>query len=131
MFKTYEGGNLMKKIVIVGLGNAGSQVANKAAKTYPDLWDCIYVNSSEADLAMVDSDEALKFKIGDRDQIEGSGKNRAKMKEDLKTYEKKVSEWDDYVKSIEDRYYKQFSKMESAMTKLNSQQNYISSMFGM
>ncbi|MCR5602650.1 MAG: flagellar filament capping protein FliD, partial [Lachnospiraceae bacterium] len=53
-----------------------------------------------------------------------------KMKEDLKTYEKKVSDWDDYVKSVEDRYYKQFSKMESAMTKLNSQQSYISSMFG-
>ena len=54
-----------------------------------------------------------------------------KMKSDLTTLEKKVTEWDDYVKSIEDRYYKQFSKMESAMTKLNSQQNYISSMFGM
>ena len=45
--------------------------------------------------------------------------------------EYKVSDWDDYVKSIEDRYYKQFSKMESAMTKLNSQQNYVASMFGM
>ncbi len=54
-----------------------------------------------------------------------------KMKSDMTTLEKKVSEWDDYVKSVEDRYYKQFSKMESAMTKLNSQQSYISSMFGM
>ena len=61
----------------------------------------------------------------------GSFYDDKKMKEDMKTYEKKVSDWDDYVKSIEDRYYKQFSKMESAMTKLNSQQNYISSMFGM
>ena len=53
------------------------------------------------------------------------------MKSDITKYEKKVADWDEYVKSIEDRYYKQFSKMESAMTKLNSQQNYISSMFGM
>ena len=53
------------------------------------------------------------------------------MKSDIKIYEKKVSDWDNYVKEIEDRYYKQFAKMESAMTKLNSQQNYISSMFGM
>ncbi len=61
----------------------------------------------------------------------GSFYDDKKIKSDIKTYEKKVSDWDDYVKSIEDRYYKQFSKMESAMTKLNSQQNYISSMFGM
>ena len=54
-----------------------------------------------------------------------------KMKSDITTLEKKVSDWDDYVKSVEDRYYKQFSKMESAMTKLNSQQSYISGMFGM
>ena len=73
-----------KKIALIGLGNAGSQVCAAANKKYPDLWDCIYINSSEADLAMVDVDDALKFKIGDRDQIEGSGKNRSKMKEYLK-----------------------------------------------
>ncbi len=52
------------------------------------------------------------------------------MKTDLEKYESQVTKWDDYVKSIEDRYYQQFSKMEAAMTKLNSQQNYIASMFG-
>ncbi len=61
----------------------------------------------------------------------GSFYDDKKMKSDITTLEKKVSDWDAYVKSIEDRYYKQFSKMESAMTKLNSQQSYISSMFGM
>ena len=60
----------------------------------------------------------------------GSYYDDKQMKTDISKYEKKVSDWDDYVKSIEDRYYKQFSKMESAMTKLNSQQNYIASMFG-
>ncbi|HAL02888.1 MAG TPA: hypothetical protein DCP07_05965 [Lachnospiraceae bacterium] len=60
----------------------------------------------------------------------GSYYDDKQMKTDISRFEKKVSDWDDYVKSIEDRYYKQFSKMESAMTKLNSQQSYISSMFG-
>ena len=60
----------------------------------------------------------------------GSFYDDKQMKTDLEKYESKVTKWDDYVKSIEDRYYKQFSKMESAMTKLNSQQNYIASMFG-
>ena len=60
----------------------------------------------------------------------GSYYDDKQMKSDITKYEKKVSDWDDYVKSIEDRYYKQFSKMESAMTKLNSQQTYLSNMFG-
>ncbi len=30
----------------------------------------------------------------------------------------------------EDKYYKQFSKMESAMAKLQSQQTYLSGLFG-
>ncbi len=60
----------------------------------------------------------------------GSYYDDKQMKSDITKYEKKVSDWDEYVKEIEDRYYKQFSKMESAMTKLNSQQNYIASMFG-
>ena len=60
----------------------------------------------------------------------GSYFDDKQMKADITKYEKKVADWDEYVKSIEDRYYKQFSKMESAMTKLNSQQNYLAGMFG-
>ncbi len=60
----------------------------------------------------------------------GSYFDDKQMKNDVTKYEKKVSDWDDYVKEIEDRYYKQFAKMESAMTKLNSQQSYLSGMFG-
>ena len=73
-----------KKIAIVGIGNAGSQVANMAENRYPELFDCIYINSSEADLAMVSERSEYKYKIGDRDEIEGSGKNRLKMKQYLK-----------------------------------------------
>ncbi len=61
----------------------------------------------------------------------GSFYDDKQMKDDITKYESKVTKWDDYVKSIEDRYYKQFAKMEAAMGTLNSQQNYISSMFGM
>lgn len=72
-----------KEIVVVGLGNAGGQVANLCEIKYPKIFDCIYINSSEADLAMVKTESGLKFKIGNREDIEGSGKNRAKMKEYL------------------------------------------------
>ena len=72
-----------KEIVLVGLGNAGGQVANRCEIKYPEIFDCVYINSSEADLAMVKTEDGLKFKIGDKAEIEGSGKNRAKMKEYL------------------------------------------------
>ena len=34
------------------------------------------------------------------------------------------------LQNLEDKYYDQFSKMESAMAKLQSQQSYLSSLFG-
>lgn len=74
---------MKKDIVLVGLGNAGSQVTLLAEKKYPNLFDTIYVNTSSSDLSMVDSETGLKFKIGDEDEIEGSGKNRSRMKEHL------------------------------------------------
>lgn len=81
---------LEKKIAIIGLGNAGGQIACLAEKRYPELFDCVYINSSEADLAMVQTTSSLKYKIGDREKIEGSGKDRAKMKEYLRAGAKKI-----------------------------------------
>jgi len=72
-----------KKIAIIGVGNCGSQVAQLAQSKYPDLFDCIYINTSDSDLAMVTVEDQLKFKIGKKDEVEGSGKNRTKMKEYL------------------------------------------------
>lgn len=46
-------------------------------------------------------------------------------------YKSKISKQEDIIKDYEDRYYKQFSKMEAAMSKVNSTSSYLSSMFGM
>jgi cell division GTPase FtsZ len=70
-----------KKVAIIGVGNCGSQVAYLAEKKYGDLIDCVYINTSDADLAMVNTDNSIKFKVGEKDEVEGSGKNRLKMKE--------------------------------------------------
>ena len=76
---------MSKKVAIIGVGNCGSQVANLAEKKYGTLFDCIYINTSETDLSMVLTDnDDLKFKIGNKDEVEGSGKNRSKMKKYLK-----------------------------------------------
>lgn len=72
-----------KKIAIIGVGNCGSQVASLAEKKYPTIFDSVYINTSDTDLAMVSSEGKLKFKVGSTKDVEGSGKNREKMKEYL------------------------------------------------
>ncbi|MDO4189220.1 MAG: flagellar filament capping protein FliD [Lachnospiraceae bacterium] len=54
-----------------------------------------------------------------------------KVKEEMTSYEKKVSDFEVYLGRIEDKYYKQFTQMEKAMAKLNSTQTQLSNYFGM
>ncbi len=56
--------------------------------------------------------------------------NDIKMKEDLKQYEKDIKSWEDRLASMEDAYYKKFTAMETALAKLQSQQNSLGSLFG-
>lgn len=79
-----------KNVALIGIGNAGGQVALAAELNYSELFDCIYINSSDADLSMITTDTEYKYKIGDRDEIEGSGKNRSKMKQFLKSEINKI-----------------------------------------
>lgn len=73
-----------KKIAIIGVGNCGGQVANLAEKKYSTIFDSIYINTSDADLSMVKTQNTANvYKIGEKNEVEGSGKNRAKMKEYL------------------------------------------------
>lgn len=74
---------IKKNHVIIGVGNCGSQIAWLAEQKYPEIFDCIYVNTSSTDLSMVKSQDALKVKIGAKMAAEGSGKNRSKMKDYL------------------------------------------------
>lgn len=42
---------------------------------------------------------------------------------------KQIDKWEKYVADIEEKYYKQFTAMESALSNLQSQQSYISQLF--
>lgn len=48
----------------------------------------------------------------------------------LKGYEKDLDTMEDRIKDLEDKYYKQFTAMETAMSKLQSQQNSLASLLG-
>ena len=54
-----------------------------------------------------------------------------KLKNEYDDQTKQVEKWEKYVADQEDKYYKQFTAMESAMSSLQSQQSYISQLFGM
>ena len=60
----------------------------------------------------------------------GSAYDDKLVKSNYEEYEKKLADWEDYVGKIEDKYYKQFSAMETALSSLQSQQTYISNMIG-
>lgn len=56
--------------------------------------------------------------------------NDKQMKKDYSDYTSKISAQETLVNDYEDRYYKKFTAMETAMSKLNSQQSALSSLFG-
>lgn len=54
-----------------------------------------------------------------------------RLKSEYDDYTKKIKEAEDKLSAYEDKWYKKFSDMEVALSKLQSQQNTISSMLGM
>lgn len=52
------------------------------------------------------------------------------MKIDLDKYKKELTTMEDKLSAMEDRYYKQFTAMEKAMSQLNSQSSSLTSLFG-
>lgn len=59
----------------------------------------------------------------------GSFYSDKKLQSDYETQTKQVTKWEDYVADIEQRYYKQFTAMESSLSELQSQQSYLSQLF--
>ncbi len=53
-----------------------------------------------------------------------------KLKKESDEWEKKISDYEAYIAKIEDKYYKQFTQMEKALSQIQSQQNYISQLLG-
>ncbi len=56
--------------------------------------------------------------------------NDVEMKNQISDYEDEIEKWEDKLQDIEDRYYKQFAAMESAMAKMQSQSSYLSNLMG-
>ena len=75
---------------------------------------------SKMDTLMESTDYRSRYKVY----------NDKGLQQEYDRYTDKIKEAEEKLEDLEDRYYDQFSAMETAMSKLNSQQNYISSMLG-
>ena len=56
--------------------------------------------------------------------------NDKQMKTESDSYEKQIKDWETKLKSIEDKYYKQFSAMEKMMAELQNKQSQMAGFFG-
>jgi len=56
--------------------------------------------------------------------------NDKEMKKQITNYQSNITDWESRLKDMENRYYKQFSAMETALAKLQSQSNYLSQLMG-
>lgn len=56
--------------------------------------------------------------------------NDKALKEEYNSYKEKIADQEEKIADFEDRYYDRFSKMEVALSKINSQQSSLSSIFG-
>ena len=75
---------------IIGIGNAGSQVASLALSLGIDA---VVMNSSENDLSTI-PDNVIKFPLGD---LRGAGKNRGEAKKFLKDSIRKILEENSFI----------------------------------
>lgn len=76
------------------------------------------------------SEQFNKLTSSNTNRSYGNFYDDKKVKEEMTSYEKKVSDFETYLNGIEDKYYKQFTAMEKAMAKLNSTQTSLSNYFG-
>lgn len=56
--------------------------------------------------------------------------NDKQMASDLKDYDDDIKYWENYLKEVEDKYYKQFSAMETALAKLQSSSSALAGLMG-
>lgn len=87
-------------------------------KTLTTLGDEIYKNFQSSTKRVVGVRSSLTFY------------NDLEMDDDIKSYKEDVTSLQEKLQDEQDKYYKQFSSMETALTKLQSQQTYISQLFG-
>jgi flagellar hook-associated protein 2 len=57
--------------------------------------------------------------------------NDLTMKSEIEDKDDEIDKWEEKLQKMEDKYYKQFSAMETAMAKMQEQQSYISQLMGM
>lgn len=111
--------------------NENSSIKNKAN----DLMAAISKDPTQVRDFFVKLSQSLKSKLNDL--MKGTNYSSTytvyedkKMKEEYDDYTKKIREEEQKLADYEDKWYKKFAAMETAMAKMQSNMNAVSSMFG-
>lgn len=148
MMSTVEVDGKKYSLSSLGIMTSKDYTENGLLHIYGDEDDTTYADKADKLKAMIDSDPELVTKImtgiagklyEEMNNKMSSNKsmssaltfyNDKQIDKQLKSYESEISDWDSYLQKLEDRYYKQFTAMEKAMTKMNQSQSYLSQMMG-
>lgn len=57
--------------------------------------------------------------------------NDKQMKQEMKDYDNEISKWEKKIEEIEDKYYQKFAQMETMLSSIQNQNNYLTNFFGM
>ncbi len=113
--------------------NAGQMVLNEeeltqALKSNPDEVIRMFTNGSST---AEGPEQGLIYKL--RSSLTAYASNAAKsietVKNEIKTYDREIGSLEVKLGKLADRYYAKFSRMETALSRLNSQASYISQLF--
>lgn len=111
--------------------NENSSIKNKSN----DLMAAISKNPTQVRDFFVQLSQSLKSKLNDL--MKGTEYSSTytvyedkKMKEEYDDYTKKIKEEEEKLADYEDKWYKKFAAMETAMAKMQSNMNAVSSLFG-
>lgn len=115
---------------------------------YGDKEDSTYADKTDKLRTLLESDPdfVTKLMTGVTDKLHEAMQNKMSAKKSIssaltfyndlqmdsqkKEYEQSIKDWQTRLKSIEDKYYKQFTAMEKAMAQMQSSQSSLSAMLG-
>lgn len=142
---TYDGKTY--SLASFGISTSSDYTEGGLYHIYGDTEDAVYADKDDKLRKALEEDpDAVVNVLSDifgklrstmRDKMAGSKVSSAltfysdiKMKDDIKDYEKRIKEWETKLADMEDAYYSKFTKMETALAKLQSQSNSLSGLFG-
>lgn len=103
----------------------------EALESNPEIFSQLFVGSKDNEGIGVKFYNSLTKAMGRTENSRSlTFYNDITMENSIKDKDKDIDKWNDKLQKLEDKYYKQFAAMESAMAEMQAQQSYLSALMG-